>query len=99
MHFNKPGDAIPGIEDEEVCGEGVEGDVEEVVGAGAAPREGVVEPEGGGGEGAERLVRPAVRERGAPEVVDQEVGEGGVGPDVVVLEYCPPGRENNKVSE
>ena len=49
-------------------------------------------PEGGGGKGAEGLVRAAVRERRAPEVVEEEVGEGGAGPDVVVLEYCPPGK-------
>ena len=53
-------------------------------------------PEGGCGEGAEGLVRAAVRERRAPEVVEEEeVGEGGAGPDVVVLHYCPPGMKGN----
>ena len=81
---------IPGVEDEEVCGEGVEGDVEEVVGARVRPREGVVEPEGGGGERAEGLVRAAVRERRPPEVVDQQVGEGRARTHVVVLQNRTP---------
>ena len=39
-------DRGPGVDDEEVRGQGVERDVDEVVGAGAAAGQGVVQPEG-----------------------------------------------------
>ena len=91
--------SIPGINHEEVGGERVEDNIEEMVGSWVSPRDGVVEPECGGGEGAEGLVGAAVRERRAPEVVDQQVGEGGARAEVVVLEYRPPGKENDQISE
>lgn len=72
----------PGSSAQQGAGEGceedrdqyMEGHVEQVVPPRAQAVHSVVEAEGEGAEGAERLVAAAVGQQGAPEVIEQDVG-------------------------
>lgn len=69
---------------EEGRSRGVQQDVEEVVAPGFESGQRVVEAEGEDAEGPVGLVGAGVGERGAPEVVEEELVDGGAREEVLV---------------
>ena len=96
----QPGQQAPGPAAQQQAGQQgeearhgpVEGHVDQVVAPRVQPAQGVVETEGQGAQRPVGLVAAAVREQGAPEVVVEYVGPGGLRQQVLVGLDCAAGR-------
>lgn len=76
----------------------VEGYVDHVVAPRLQAAHSVVETEGEGAERPVRLVAAAVREQGAPEVVVEDIGPGGLREQVLIGLDCSAAERKEKVS-